>query len=104
MLDGQGHAEGLKGRGGCYDWDAMTIFIPDDILKEAGLTEREALIEFACRLFDTDRLGKASAARLSGLERVEFEAELRNRGLAVYHASLEGFEQDLESLRSLRAG
>ena len=33
-----------------------TINIPDDLLKEAGLDEREALVEFACRLFDAGKL------------------------------------------------
>jgi hypothetical protein len=29
-----------------------TITIPDEILKEAGIDPQEALVEFACRLFD----------------------------------------------------
>jgi predicted HTH domain antitoxin len=72
----------------------MTLFIPDDILKEAGLTEGEALVEFACRLFDAGKLSKTAAARLCGLERTAFEAELHRRGLAVYRTTLEDYEQD----------
>ncbi len=72
----------------------MCLHIPDDILKSAGLTEREALVEIACRLFDAEKLAKSDAARLCGLERVEFEEELYNRGLAVYHTSLEEYEMD----------
>jgi hypothetical protein len=34
----------------------MTITIPDDILRDAGLTEREALIELACRLYDAEKI------------------------------------------------
>ena len=48
----------------------VTLHIPADILKEAGLTESDALVEFACRLFDAGRLSKAAAARLCGLERL----------------------------------
>ena len=76
----------------------MTLSIPDDILKSAGLTEADAIIEFACRLFDAGRLAKAPAARLCGLERTEFEAELAKRNLAVYRTTLEEYEQDQRSL------
>ena len=34
----------------------MPVIIPDETLKQAGLTEKEALIEIACRLFDADKL------------------------------------------------
>lgn len=76
----------------------MTITIPDDILREAGLTEAEALVEFACRLFDAGRLGKAAAARLCGLDRLALEGELRRRGLAVYRTTVEEYEQDRRAL------
>lgn len=72
----------------------MRLNIPDDILREAGLTERDAIFEFACRLSDAGKLAKESAARLCGLERTAFEAELYGRGLAVYRTTLEDYEQD----------
>ncbi len=34
----------------------MPLVIPDDALREAGLSEREALIEFACHLFEAGKL------------------------------------------------
>ena len=34
----------------------MPIIIPDETLKQTGMTEREALIEIACHLFDKDKL------------------------------------------------
>ncbi len=82
----------------------MTISIPDDILREAGLTPRDAVIEFACRLFDAERLSKSTAARLCGLDRPEFEAELRSRNLAVYRTTLAEYEQDMGSAHARRAG
>jgi predicted HTH domain antitoxin len=72
----------------------MTFSIPDDILREAGLNERELLVEIACRLFDAEKISKASAGRICGLSRVDFEAALYARGLDVYHASLEEYEKD----------
>ncbi len=60
---------------------SMPLVIPDDALREAGLSERDALIEFACRLFDAGKLTLWSAARLAGLSRVAFEDELLARGI-----------------------
>jgi predicted HTH domain antitoxin len=79
----------------------MNISISDDILKQAGLSETDARVEFACWLFDSGRLEKTPAARLCGLERPAFEAELAKRGLTVYRTTLEEYEQDRESLRNL---
>lgn len=81
----------------------MTVNIPDDILKAAGLTERGVLVELACRLFDADRLDFNSAARLAGLSRVELERELLARGLAIVHYSAEEYRQDRETLAHLDA-
>jgi predicted HTH domain antitoxin len=82
----------------------MTISIPDDILREAGLSESDALVELACRLFDAGRLAKESAARLCGLDRVAFERELHRRNLAVYRTTLEDYEQDRQSFGDRKAG
>ena len=70
----------------------MIITIPDDILKHTGLTEREVVLELACRLYDTDRLTKFEASQLCGLDRPSFEDELMKRGLAVYHMTDEDWE------------
>lgn len=80
----------------------MTFSIPDDILREAGLTESEALVELACRLFDAGRLSKEAAVRLCGLERTAFEAELYRRGLAVYRTTLEDYEMDRRPVDEVR--
>ena len=62
----------------------MPVIIPDETLKQAGLTENEALIEIACRLFDAGKLHLFPAARLAGLDRYAFESELISRGIAVH--------------------
>ena len=54
----------------------MPLVIPDDALREAGLSEREALIEFACRLFEARKLTPWRAARLAGVSRAAIEDEL----------------------------
>ncbi len=79
----------------------MTITIPDDVLHQAGLTEREALTEFACRLFDAGKLALWPAAKLAQLSRAEFEHELITRHIAIYRLTAEELQHDLETLREL---
>lgn len=77
----------------------MPVLISDEILRSAGLTEREAKIETACRLFDAQKLHLWPAAQLAGLSRGEFEDELLARGLPVYRYTAEHLAQDLEALK-----
>ncbi len=79
----------------------MTITIPDDILRKAGLSEGEALVEFACRLFDAERLDLAAAARLAGLERVQLEIELRKRKIAIWRPTLDDVKADAAAIKRL---
>ena len=82
----------------------MPLTIPDEILEKAKLTEREALIEFACSLFDAERLSVHEAARMAGMERYPFEAELAKRNIPIYRYTEEHLRQDLEALRKLESG
>ncbi len=61
--------------------DFMPVVISDEVLKQANLSEREALIEIACRLYDAGKLTFRQADLLAGLSRNEMEAELCRRGL-----------------------
>jgi predicted HTH domain antitoxin len=79
----------------------MTINIPDQYLQEAQVTDREVLIETACRLFAAQKLFKSHAARLAGLSRAEFEEELIKRDLPLIIYDEEMFEQDLLALKRL---
>lgn len=81
----------------------MPLTINDEVLKAAGLTEREALIEFACRLFDAGRLALWPAAQLAGLSRVEFEGELLARSLPICRIDEAYWAQELASLKNLEA-
>ena len=81
----------------------MPLTISDDMLKEAGLTEREALIEFACRLFDAEKLTKFQASKLLGMSRDEFEGELLERGLPLFRYTEEAFRQDLAAVKEFQA-
>ena len=79
----------------------MPLTIPDETLRAAGLDEREALIEFACRLFDAGKLALWPAAKLAGLDRVDFEDELLKRKIPVYRPTVEDLAHDLAVLDRL---
>ncbi len=78
-----------------------TLTIPDQVLRQAGLTEHEALVEFACRLFDAGKLTLWSAAQLAGLDRTGIEDALLERGISVYRPTADDLAQDLETLDRL---
>ena len=77
------------------------LVIPDETLREAGLSERDALVEFACRLFDAGRLTLWGAAKLAGLSRVAFEEELRARQIAWLRPDVSDLTDDLAALDRL---
>lgn len=77
-----------------------TLHIPDDILRQAGISESEALVELACRLFDTGKLTLFFAARLAQLSKDEFEDVLLSRKIPIYRMSEEDLENDLKTLRN----
>lgn len=79
----------------------MPLTISDEILASAHLTDREALIEFACTLFVRRKLHKPQAAKLCGLTRTEFEQELINRDLPVVIYNEELVRQDGEAATQL---
>lgn len=75
-----------------------TLSIPDDLLKEAGLDEQQALVEFACRLFDAGKLPFLSAAKLAGLDRHGMEDALLLRNIAIYRPSTKDLAEDIAAL------
>jgi len=79
----------------------MPLTIGDDLLAEAGLSERDARIEIACRLYDASRLAMPAATRWAGLSRTQFEEELLRRGMAICRPTSEDLKQDLETLQRL---
>ena len=79
----------------------MTLTIPDDLLKNTGLTEQEIRIELGCRLFDMDRLDLWPAAQLAGLTRPQMESELHKRGIPIYRPAIEDVKHDLENLKKM---
>jgi predicted HTH domain antitoxin len=79
----------------------MPLVISDELLLEAGLDEREALVEIACRLFEGGRLTLWSAVKFAGMSRTEFEDELRSRQIAIYRPGPDELADDLAVLDRL---
>ena len=80
----------------------MPVIIFDETLRAAGLTEREAVVEVACRLYDAGRLALWPAANLAGMGRSEFEGELMRRQIPVYRPTEQDLADDLAALERLR--
>jgi predicted HTH domain antitoxin len=79
----------------------MPVVIPDDAIREAGLSDHEVLVEFSCHLFDVGKLTLPSAVRMAGLSRVAFEQELRARHIAIYRPTIQDLKDDLAAFEQL---
>lgn len=76
----------------------MPLVIDDQFLEKAGLSEREARIEIACRLYAAGKWDKKSAREFCGLDRIEFWMELGRRGIDPFGYTAEDLQSDLENL------
>lgn len=76
----------------------MPVVIPDETLEAAGLSGPEAAVEIACLLYDAGKLPLWPAARLAGLGRGAFEAELGRRRIAVYRPTEQDLANDMAAL------
>ena len=79
----------------------MPLTITVDELATAGLSEEEARLEFACRLYDAGKLTMPEATRMSGVSRGEFEAALLDRNLPLIRVDESYWQQEVESMRRL---
>ena len=79
----------------------MALVITDEELSEAGLTDQEARLELACRLFDVGKLALWPAAKFAGMRRIEFEEELGRRKISVYRPTSEDLDREIEALERL---
>lgn len=89
-------------KGSCYNLVGalMTIHLPEEILKSAGLTEKDIVIELAVHLYGERKISFPQAVRISGLGRLEFESELHRRKISLY--TVEDLRSDVADLKELR--
>ena len=79
----------------------MPLLIPDETLRDAKMTEAEARVEIACRLFDAGRLSLPAAGKLAGLDRNAMEEQLRTRFIPVFRPTIDDVLHDVKSLEQL---
>jgi predicted HTH domain antitoxin len=80
----------------------MPVTISDQLLAAAGLSERDAKVEIACRLYDAGKLTMPQATRLAEMSRVDFESALLERGLPLLRLDERFWAQEVQSLERLR--
>ncbi len=80
----------------------MPVLISDEQLEEAGITEQEARVELACRLFDIGKLHLWPAAQLAGMSRGEFEEVLMARQIPVFRPTAQDIQDDLAAIERFR--
>ncbi len=74
------------------------LIVPDDLLRRLGRSNEEALVEIACRLYETNRLRLDEGARLASLELSDFAKACEARRIPVYWYTEHELEHDLETL------
>ena len=79
----------------------MPLLIPDQVLRDTGLSEEDARVEIACRLFAVGRLTMPAATRWTGLSRTEFETELLQRNLPLVRIDEPYWQQELATLSDM---
>ena len=77
----------------------MPLTPPDELLSEAGLSEPDAKLEIACRLYDAGKLSMPQATRWAGITRVEFENALLERNLPLIRVNAQYWEQESKGLQ-----
>jgi predicted HTH domain antitoxin len=68
------------------------------LLNAAGMSPQAARVEIACRLFEAGKLPLWPAALWAELSRVEFEDELRLRGIPLYRPTWEQVSEEVRQL------
>jgi len=79
----------------------VIIEIPDQIVKQSGLSAKEILLKVALVLFQEEKLTLGQASRLAGLHQFEFQTELAARNIPVHYGE-QDFENDLQTIARIK--
>ena len=79
----------------------MPLVITDEQLRTMQMSERDAQVEIACRLFDAGRLSFHAAMRMTNLDRTSFENELVRRRIPIHRPTVKDLHDDLATLDKL---
>jgi predicted HTH domain antitoxin len=76
----------------------MSLVIPDETLRYAGMSEAELREEIAILLFQKDRLTLGQASQLAEMGQLQFQRLLGTRQIGI-HYGVEELEEDLKTLQ-----
>lgn len=76
--------------------------LPDALHMSRSEFEREARFAMAAKLFETGKLTSGQAARLAGLDKLRFLADLGEAGVASIQVDADELEQELATAASAR--
>lgn len=76
----------------------ITLSLPDSLSQTENFNQSDWLREIACALFQQERVSLSRASKIAGIELMDFQKLLADRGICV-HYDVEDFEQDVQSLR-----
>jgi predicted HTH domain antitoxin len=79
----------------------VILELPDDPAISA-LTPKYLLLELACALYGRNTFSISQGARMAGLERMDFQSALCDRGIPIHYTSHD-LDTDLDSFRALNA-
>ena len=77
----------------------ITLNLPDSLSQTEHFNQSDWLREIAFALFQQERISLSRASKIAGVELIDFQKMLADRGICV-HYDVEDFEQDVQSLRN----
>lgn len=76
----------------------MSVTFPDEVLQQTHMTNEELAVEMAVHLFEIEKLTFGQAARMAGMNHLEFQKLLGSRQIPL-HYDVEEFRKDVETLQ-----
>lgn len=77
----------------------ITLNLPDSLSQTENFNQSDWLREIALALFQQERVSLSRASKIAGIELMDFQKMLAERGICV-HYDVEDFEQDVQKLRN----
>ena len=75
----------------------MSLFIPDEFLEMAHISEAALKLEIAILLFQQEKITLGTASQFAEMNQLEFQRILGSRKIPI-HYGVEDFQQDLRTL------
>ncbi|MBE9063332.1 UPF0175 family protein [cf. Phormidesmis sp. LEGE 11477] len=76
----------------------ITLNLADSLSRTENFSSSDWLREIAFALFQQERVSLSRASKIAGIELMDFQKLLAERGICV-HYDVEDFEQDVQRLR-----